>query len=378
MRRRVWWEITVIDATVGHMSGCVSSLLPVADTKTPLNLNDSALDPEMKEIPVESSGPTEMIFVLMRYELGKWLARQAKSSTVTFDGLWDTINTSATALEEKDRLIDELEHTLEDKYVRHCDSSIPLHLVTLIVARSMVAISRLRAHHPRNWHEKGEEMPQSERDRLFDVCMSMGEYSNILLATDKMKRFFWHIDFHFPWDTVIYMLSEPRLRTMGDQTAKAWQLIDVICRRPYQNLGQLVKSPLHLAIANLAMKAWMAHIAECERRQVRPLPQPETITLFWKLIQRSKSAMSQQLGATPTEQSFASGTLPPNTDHRLHQSSPNFSDPILNPVDPDFDMSVMEGMYSLDDSPMDWAQWDDLLQRFQHQNGEMEAFPPPS
>jgi hypothetical protein len=247
----------------------------------------------------------------------------------------------------------------------------------------MVAISRLRARHPRNYHEKGQEIPQADRDRLFDICMNVAEYSNILVSTDKTQRFFWHIDFHFPWDIVIYMLSELRRPILGDKTVKAWQLIDVTCMRQYQRLGQRAKSPLHLAIANLAVKAWTAHVAECERRRVRPLPQPEILSLLWRLIQRSKSSFSQITPASSSAgQSFIPETVVTSGGSAVpsagcsNQQSPGLFDQILNPADPSLDISTMNGLYPLDDSPLDWGQWDDLLQQFQQQSGDVELLPP--
>ncbi|KAL1986092.1 hypothetical protein VTN96DRAFT_6989 [Rasamsonia emersonii] len=374
LRRRLWWQVTVVDATIGHMSGSISSLLPVADTDTPLNVNDSDLYPEMKEKPIEHSGPTEMIFCQMRYEVGKWLRRQASSGVVTFDGHWRSISDTSVPLQEKDRAIDELENALEEKIVKHCDPSIPLHLVTLLVARSAVGMLRLAAHHPRCYQERGEHMTQSEKDRLFTICMNVAEYGNVLQTTKTTQRYLWHVDYHFPWDVLIYMLSELRYRTVGEETAKAWHLIDVACTRTYQQLGPKARSPLHLAIASLAVKAWAAHVAECERHQLPPLPCPQIITVFSKQIQRNKSysqvaSHSEQPDVTTSEGVAASGNLtnsayePVNVSRR-RASSDDFG----------ADITAMAEMFSSDNSPMDWGQWDDLLRQFQDQCGEGEAF----
>ncbi|KAL1963069.1 hypothetical protein VTN77DRAFT_8715 [Rasamsonia byssochlamydoides] len=363
LRRRLWWQVVVVDATIGHMSGSISSLLPVADTNTPLNVNDSDLYPDMKERPVEHPGATEMIFCLMRYELGKWLYRQASSRVVTFDGHWGSISSASVPLQEKDRAIDELENALEEKFVKHCDPSIPLHLMTMMVAKSVVGVVRLMAHHPRHYQERGERMPQFEKDRLFAICMDVAEYGTILQTTKTTQRYLWHVNFQ--WDPLIYMLSELRYRTVGEETAKAWHLIDGACTRYYQQLGPKARSPLHLAIGHLAVKAWSAHVAECERRQLQPLPRPEIITIFSKEIQRTKSSSevascAERHGVTTSEE-VASGSFA-DYAHAPPSQKTNSND-----FDPD--ITAMADTFS-SDSPMDCDQWDDLLQQFQHQFGE--------
>lgn len=374
LRRRLWWQVIVVDATIGHMSGSISSLLPVADTETPLNVNDGELYPGMKEKPMEHSGPTEMIFCQMRYEVGKWLHRQARSGVVTFDGHWRCISNASVPLQEIDRAIDELENALEEKFVKHCDPSIPLHLVTLLVARSAVRMVRLAAHHPRCYQERGERMTQSEKDRLFAICMDVAEYGNVLQTTKTTQRYLWHVDYHFPWDVLIYMLSELRHRTVGKETAKAWHFIDVSCTRYYRQLGPKARSPLHLAIANLGLKAWAAHVAECDSRQLSPLPCPQIITVFSKQIQRTRSysgvaSHSERPDVTAFAGVAGSGSLTNSANEPVDVSRQT-----TGSDDFGANITAMADMFSSENSPIDWGQWDDLLRQFQDQCGEGDGF----
>lgn len=408
IRRRTWWKLMVTDATIGHMAGCESFAIHAADTKTPSNVDDSALDPDMKELPVESSGATEMIFCLMCYDLGLWLFKHAEIKTSTFDGYWESLNSVSIALEKKDRMIDELEHIFETRYINYCDSSIPLHLMTRVVARSAVALTRLRAHHPRRYQEKGQEMPQSERNLLFGYCKNIVEYASLLFSTDKTLKFMWHTDFHFPWESIIVMISELRERAVGEQVEEGWSLVDKLLRTQFRNLDQGVNTPLHLAVANLAIKAWSVHVSESERRRTHPLPQPESITMYWVYIQRLRASNSSNKKAASTisaattsgqhysESLYSTGrtTTPLDTIPTGNESSSLLKNHALSlgpegspagfkftagPAHSDLDMNDIAEMYPVGDSPMDWVQWDDLLQQFQAQNsGEMDMlFPSP-
>lgn len=357
----------IADAVIGRKSGSLASFAPISDTRAPLNVNDSELDPEMKETPVESTRPTEMLFCLSRYEFGQWLDRHSKSNQATFGGYWALISSPSIPAEEKERTIKEIEDSFEEKFVRFCDPSIPLHLMTMLVARSTGSIMRLTAHHPRLYHERGENPTQSEKDFLFETCISVAEYSNILMTSNKTRRYLWHVDYHFPWDILLFMLHELRHRTVGDQTAKAWHLIDATCNRQYQTLGSKARSPFHLAIASLAIKAWASHVAECERRRTSSIPQPNIISVFWPLSQQAQPSSTPQMAPSLSES--GQGGPPTASNAAFSAYSRHSGDPFMPaiPIDSSTDFSSLAQMHPADDSPLDWGQWDGLLQDYQQQ-----------
>lgn len=73
LRRRLWWQIVVLDQHAGRILGVSTRDIPapyMTDTKRPVNINDSELYPEMKEPPISRNCPTEMIFCAVRHEVG--------------------------------------------------------------------------------------------------------------------------------------------------------------------------------------------------------------------------------------------------------------------------------------------------------------------
>lgn len=410
MRRRIWWNLTVVDATIGHLAGCESHNLPLADTRLPNNISDSALDPDMTEIPDQTSGPTEMFFCLMSYDLGAWLARQAENKTSSFDGFWEFLGSTAIPIEQKDSKIDELEQIFERKYISHCDLSIPLHFVTFVVAKSAVTSSRLRVHHPRQYQEKGQPLPPAERDLLFNLCLRLLEYADFVFQNNKVQKFYWYLDFHFPWEALIIMLLVLRYGRTGEEVSKAWQLIDILFRRQLKVMTQRKRSPLHLAVANLAFKAWSSHVTEAERGQVGHLPQPKIIDLLWQYAHQETpipSTFSSSNNATMQSSSSSENVIVPVlsqvptqalTASRNHftenhdNAAQNAYEPLpnntgastFNPTDGGdrnnvIDTAIDTESTILDDSPLDWDQWDILLQEFQDcgANDLNILFPPP-
>jgi Fungal specific transcription factor domain len=80
MRRRLWFQLIILDHTSAELAGLApelsgSGMVKAWDTFRPSNLNDSDLHPDMKELPAERVGATEMIFCLLRYEFGAFFRR---------------------------------------------------------------------------------------------------------------------------------------------------------------------------------------------------------------------------------------------------------------------------------------------------------------
>ena len=373
MRRRLWWQIIFLDAVFGQISGIAVPLIGFWDICLPMNLNDSDLDPEMKEIPVQNARPTEMLFCLLRYEFGHWLFQQSKRHPLTADSDWGPIGSSRISKEEKGAMIDELEKIVEEKYVRFCDPAVALHQLTFIVARSMIAMMRLHAFHPRLYDEGAEPPSQAEKDFLFDLCITVAENIRNFQMNGKIKKFLWHGNYHFQWTALIYLLTELRQRTIGEGPAKAWDLIDFICTYQYQEMGARANSPLHIAIANLALKAWAAHTAECERRLSPPIREPKMISVFWMLAHQRDPQVSGSSVWTTSPMSRVG-----NQEIMLHQNAGQDGygeyshgsldqEPLAGPNN-NAAVGNFSGMIFTDERLLDWNLWDELLQLDEQQN----------
>ncbi len=147
--------------------------------------NDDSADigPSMTEIPQAYEGATEMIFCLVRYEVGRFLVDEGEA-----------LHSAAMSVPDKDRLIDQLEDMLTNKYLAYCDPAIPIHLVAAGGARSVLCKLRLMAHHPSQYADKGRSIPQAEHDMLFSASLEMSEMHVRGYADSKVAGFRWHID----------------------------------------------------------------------------------------------------------------------------------------------------------------------------------------
>ena len=364
MRRRLWWPILILDSKAGWLSGSGTSVLAnLCDTKLPLNVNDSDLNPSMKEIPIEHTGPTEMVFCLIRCHVGEFLMQS--KSTSAFDAGWGKLSSDAWSLAEKDRAIDEFEGLLERKFLRYCDPSIPLVFISAIIARSTICRMRLVAHHPRQYPDKGASLTQKERDIIFSISLKMIEYDNLFLSTDSTKRFLWHAKTHFQLDAFVYAVTELlHRRVAGELAERAWQqIIAVFEHRP--NIITDTKNPLFMAVGTLTLRAWESRNATFthQYRNSSNATEPYFINTLRAQRPNAKAYQTRDPCANIAASLGRSAENNMNAEGELVKSSPitRTSDDTSG----SYDLPILSNGTEVDWSPIDWAYWDGLLQGYE-------------
>jgi hypothetical protein len=350
LRRRLWWQILVLDGRMAELSGSGFSVLAsLSDTKLPLNVNDIDLQPGVMEPPAEHTGATEMMFCLLRYEFGRFFKGSRlgpRGPTSAFDGVWQALTTSEISIAERDQTINELQEILESKFLRFCDPLNPVHFLSGALARSSLATMRFKVHHPRG--RAGQTIPTEELDMLFTSSLRIIEYDNLGHSTQSVQRFLWHIKSHFAWDPFIYLLTELRRRTTGNEVERAWQQVD----EAYQHHGEFLtmRSPLHDAVAVLAERAWNMRETELAHRQ--GISQASIMAPNFITVLRSRRSTSvTQPGTYNTSESYQLVEHPAGA-----QQVPGFTN---DGPDSEFPSQPVEL------SPIDWAAWDTMIEEFE-------------
>lgn len=353
MRRRLWWQIRILDFRSAQLSG--SRMEPDVqgfETNRPLNVNDSDLSPSMKEPPVEHPGVTDMLFCSIRYEIGEFMRQ--KRSLKLFDGVGQR-GTAPVSVAEKDKAIDEFEDMLEQKYLRYTDLSIPLHFISAGLARGAVCQMRLLAHHPRQYPDRGASLPQAEKDMLFSTSLKMVEYDNLGSTTDTIRGYLWHMKVYLQLDAFIYLLSELRNRNEGDEVDRAWRQSGLV----FKNHPEMVtntKNSLFFAIGNLTLKAWEKRTAVLGHNQsLYQVATPDFIT--------SLRSYRKPVPAQPTK-SVANIKTNDSPSQSTHTTQVNHNDDFLGlEMAAEFDPTFLDTYAEMDASPMDWEYWQGLLER---------------
>ena len=346
IRRRMWWRLLALDGQTAELCGAgLSIAFPQYDCKRPLNVNDSDLSPNMSALPPEHDGPTEMIFCGFRYEIGLFL-RNAKTTCN-----WMESGLSDRAMEEKKKKLDELRALIERKYLRFCDPSVPLHLFARLMGEATIMALRLVAPYPRRYPQGLVEMSAKERDEVFWISMDVLGLYNLSQRTESIRRFLWNVNVQFQWHAFIILAHELPLRPEDQHTHDAWSKIEEL----FENNPDVIanaNSPLHKAVSRLILKAWSVRQTRLRQNSV-PLPTPAFIATL------QSQAAKQDAARMPYTPSQAAATeIAPNAQPVVPESAAG-GNGFLGSLTPNV---------HADGTPIDWSEWDYLLQDFELQN----------
>ena len=407
-RRRLWWQIVVLEGRSAELSGSGRfGDLSLCDVLAPSNVNDEDLYPDMKETPVSQTRPTEMVSCLIRVELTMFiLDKHREKSTMDFEQLRLTEPWSSST-EDRDSTMSQLEHRLEDKFLKYCDPSVPIQFMSIIIGRGAINMMKLMSHHPRKWGLQ-EQLPPAERDLLWKVSLKVLEGLNMAHSARSLQRFMWHTRAHFVWQAIIFVLNELKRSTLGAEVDKAWGEVDEIYRHhPYFVTDY--KRPLHVAVGSLCLKAYAAKEKALRESTngVFPKVVPDYIQLMREMREngplRRTSTGSFRKGAETAENSVSNvaggmadtpfATADMNWENILPatQTNPSSNNFYHNPAlygqgsanTGQFPLQTSQPIHpapfanqnfifasepslahdlALADVPLDWAQWDYMMQ----------------
>ena len=369
MRRRLSWQVCILDAHTGQLSGSGGSMgsgLP--DMIDPLNVNDEDLHPDMKSPPEERKGATEMMFNMIRFNYGRFFRPfigKCAYTGASFDK-WRAIGSFG---DEASRMqtINDLEELLESRYLRYCDPLLPLHALTMLVGRSGIAGMRLMAQHPMHRTDRGAGMTQAEKDQLFTLSLRILGYHNQAMSQPQLQRYLWHIGQSSQFGAMVYLVGELRHRVSGPEVDEAWRSIaDLFKYRP--ELPDR-KRALHVALTSLTLKAWKAREAELVRfNGSTELPPFIAAIMLQKVAHRKHEEGQEDQPQIPPNNQTGVQLPTPSSTRGLEADPCNRMNDMYNFEDLDgFSSSNLEAIDTT--SPMNWAAWDNLMKDFDSSDG---------
>ena len=357
IRRRVWWQIVMLDTRSAQVSGSADSVdATLWDTQIPSNLNDGDLSPEMKELPIQHTGATEMIFCLMRYEFGRYLRNSGTSSPKTTP--WRILSNPNISIAEKDKTIDDLENLLHNKYLKFTDPSMTLHTLCHGFVVSALGKMRLIAHHPRQWPNDGSDMPQHEKDYVLSTSSRILEFDCMGHATKVLHKFFWHINVYFQLDAFVFLLSELSRRDSGPLVDDAWNVVFSIYKYHPELMNDRKKNRLFVAVGRLTLRAWKVREAGLKRQMDVPPETPDFITSLRK-FEHPEDSLPSTTNLHPPLTSPEVDLI--GADHIQYVQAPSQINNTVAGVNPQLSYEN----YRVD--AMDWNYWNDLITDYEMQ-----------
>lgn len=376
-RRRLWWTIVGYDRRIGEMTGStVTALSSGGDCKMPLNVNDSDLHVDGKEMPPPHSGPTEMLFSLARIELSIAVnsnsnrdtqgvnTPESKSSPSKGEGKSPGPTTRLATPDSPTYTLDGFCAHIEGTYLSQCDPKIPIHFFTLTMTRQALCKMRVINFLVRMNDAEAIPLKEIEREDLFLQATQMIEYDNVVQSSKSLVPFKWYSRHYFPFPAYMFLVQEMRSRVSGPMVERAWDAIAT----NYEVRGLLnnFHNPMHLAFKNTFLKAWDAH-SSAQLAAGKQVPIPRFIVVLKEraeLDRREREAKQQASNHSP-----GSMTGPPSLGRTSNAGSDN---PNMTP--PGFPgglMSMGRGPPPDDDGDMDWSH---MVQGYQSPSPPFNGF----
>lgn len=292
MRRRLWWALTILDNRVCEMFDYkATTLAPIWDCKTPLNVDDSEIRSETKTPPAIHEKPTEALFAVVRSELADFVRHSSYYLSQTRPFLNTTIrakNTRQSYLPEDSELL-ALEETMENKYLKFCEPESPLHFMTIWTTRGYLARNRLLEHYSR---QSTSAVVQTDTQRKASVfyALDMLECDTKLMASPLTEGYLWLIHFEFPFPAYVHIFQDLRKRPKEDYAKRAWDAMgdNYKVRAMDPKKGE----PMFIVFAQGVLYAWEAREATFEQQDNTPEPPPIVSDVRNKLAQ-IRSSFSQ-------------------------------------------------------------------------------------
>ncbi|KAM0518914.1 hypothetical protein ACHAPE_003904 [Trichoderma viride] len=347
MRRRLWWHIAHIDFRTADVMGTKPSPeISTADTKHPINVEDSELYPGMTALPEDHNGITGISLAIIKCEMIASLCKCAATSPI--DLRWEMLYSPDISLATKDGVIDEVEDHMEKKYLRHCDPLNPFHTFLSIMVRSAICKMRLFAHNLRQFAPR-YPATLKDHDIAFHNAVKLLEYAGMVQGGHMgLDKYLWQIGTSYCWNTMLYLLMELRYRKFGPEVDKSWKLIGVVFARAPQVFSEFTGS-VYVALGKWTLEVWDAHV-EASKAEGLPDPVPPEYIHAIRDYQKSK------LPETPVEEKKANPkpvTWPPTTYDKssyVDYLDVGYSEPHNFP-----------NLSSFDTDPNQWVQWEQLV-----------------
>ncbi|KAK3308497.1 fungal-specific transcription factor domain-containing protein [Chaetomium strumarium] len=259
MRRRLWWQIILVDSKYAVFSGLSHSLLPRnCDTKPPKNVNDADIFPSATEPFQDREGPTEMIFCLMTYKFAKYLVENPGFESVVMmteaSGEPGKSGPTEEQLAEYRRGLEHLRQELVEILDKYCDPTAgPVHQMAMKM-REQILEKLNEIINPANQQPEWGDEIKSEKDKAFKIAIGTIEHNEANYVSSKDQGFAWFSLLHFQLDIFMYMAGQLCHRTEGTLVERAWKQVTVV----YSYHPELfdVTNKNYAALAVFILKAW--------------------------------------------------------------------------------------------------------------------------
>ncbi|EXF76921.1 C6 zinc finger protein [Colletotrichum fioriniae PJ7] len=258
MRRRIWWQIFMLDSKFSMISGLSQSLLPrPSDCKLPKSLNDADLHAGATERYQDREGPTDMVIPLLVYQVGFCIQQQQDIESLMLYNELSTLSSGRRSKVQSAQIsafIKHLEGRLNNVIDKNSDPTAgPVHELASLLKSLILQKVQETSRPPQEQPEWGSEII-TPKDNLFKWSVMTTEQNINAYRSNRHPEFHWFLKLLFQYDVLIFMIGQLSQRMTGAIVERAWQLVPSIYEFHPEFLDP--SQEYNLVLARFTIKAW--------------------------------------------------------------------------------------------------------------------------
>lgn len=252
MRRRLWWQICILDIHAAEDRGS-DPMIHGANftTKPPLNINDEDMNPDTIEPLTARTGYTTMTFCAVSHEVFMFHRR----CNITGYSTGNPATPQPMEIEDQITMMAELQQHLREKYLIHCDLRNPIAWVTVSVTHLVVKRFWLAIYHPLQYDRRPKTGLNMTREQLLMMTVEVLEGARRLELEPETTQWRWFFDSWVQWHALAVALAQLCVQNQGPLVQRAWAIIDEVFEPWAAHIADSKRGMLWRPIQKLAAKA---------------------------------------------------------------------------------------------------------------------------
>ncbi|KAK7995516.1 hypothetical protein PG990_014289 [Apiospora arundinis] len=265
VRRRAWWALYMLDLRCSEDQGTDLTINHDGfDTKTPLNINDTDIQPGMKEPPKPRSGITDSTYAAVSIE---YTITAQKMMVLQFkDGIPD--------MDHLNRLLNGMYEKLDRECFQHVGqvgevrSELGISITRLVMAKLklLVFVPLMLS----SSSSPPEHFSDEIRTSLFVAAIEVAEYNHSMNENAAFIPYRWIFQTYTHWHSIVYLLIEMTRLPWSALVERAWVALHSKWLMPVNAFKMDKNKEISMPLKKLLARARRHRTAELERLRVDP------------------------------------------------------------------------------------------------------------
>ena len=315
MRRRLWWQICILDRQASIDRGTDPIITAHGfSTQLPLNVNDEDLLPDDPSEVQPREGYTDTALSLICHEVFEIERRltyipagEFNRSLGMSDDFW-VQRRSSVSLSQR---------CVEDKYLRHFNMDVPQQRYAMLLSHIIIATMWLFAYRPLQRHSDSPTSIKIPQPGILHLAVEVMDKSIQLSMEPCARPFKWISSIWVQWYALAVMIAELCVQTEGPTVERAWSIVNPVFEETAQHVADSDKGRLWRPIKKLmnrAQEVRRKHLADAaaavRSRSIEAAPTAAEQVVPWLITQHSDTN-GMDMETEPKPLLDTSGTLNP-------------------------------------------------------------------